>query len=336
MNTLIGLLLVTLAGTLNGSFALPMKGILRWEWENTWLAYAFVGMIVLPGLITILYVPQIPNIYAEVEGMVLLKTGLFGLGWGTGSVMFGLALYLLGFSLGYTIVIGGISTFGALIPYLITDAAHRTTEKSLILISALILSIVGIALCAYAGRIKMRGEDNGRPADFRLGLVVAIFAGLLSSMLNFAFHFGSPITEAAYRHLGGSASDFLVNHPVWFIALGAGFVPFLIYCTYLFIRNGSLRLYARAHRGKNWLFAFLMAVLWLSCIIVYGIGANRIGALGTSLGWIILMSLTVVVGNLWGFVTGEWKQAPGKAVRLMLLGIILLLFSVTAAALSGS
>ena len=34
----IGILLLILAGAMNGSFTLPMKFTKKWAWENTWLA----------------------------------------------------------------------------------------------------------------------------------------------------------------------------------------------------------------------------------------------------------------------------------------------------------
>ena len=34
----IGILLLILAGAMNGSFTLPMKFTRKWAWENTWLA----------------------------------------------------------------------------------------------------------------------------------------------------------------------------------------------------------------------------------------------------------------------------------------------------------
>lgn len=45
----LGLALVIFGGMLNGSFALPMKRMPVWKWENTWLVYTLIGMVVGPG-----------------------------------------------------------------------------------------------------------------------------------------------------------------------------------------------------------------------------------------------------------------------------------------------
>ncbi len=77
-----------------------------------------------------------------------------------------------------------------------------------------------------------------------------------------------------------------------------------------------------------------MGGLWFSCISLYGAGVANLGKLGATIGWLILMSFTVIVGNLWGIFTGEWKDAPQKAKRKMITGLIILFSSVVLVAVS--
>ncbi len=46
-----GLTLVFAGGLLNGSFAAPMKRLSVWRWENIWLVYSIVGLLILPWAI---------------------------------------------------------------------------------------------------------------------------------------------------------------------------------------------------------------------------------------------------------------------------------------------
>ena len=39
-----GILLLVLAGAMNGSFTLPMKFTGKWAWENTWLAWTIFAL----------------------------------------------------------------------------------------------------------------------------------------------------------------------------------------------------------------------------------------------------------------------------------------------------
>lgn len=51
VNFQLGILLVLIAGTLNGMFALPMKLNKNWTWENNWSSFSllFCGIIIYGG-----------------------------------------------------------------------------------------------------------------------------------------------------------------------------------------------------------------------------------------------------------------------------------------------
>jgi L-rhamnose-H+ transport protein len=53
------------------------------------------------------------------------------------------------------------------------------------------------------------------------------------------------------------------------------------------------------------------------------------GDLGGSAGWGLYMGMVIIVSNVWGFVTGEWRGVHGAPVRLMISGIILLLIAIS-------
>jgi len=63
---------------------------------------------------------------------------------------------------------------------------------------------------------------------------------------------------------------------------------------------------------------------------LYGVGARRMGALGVSLGWAILMSTMVLVANLLGLLSGEWQGAPPGSRRRLFQGLGLLLIAIAA------
>ncbi|HLW81082.1 MAG TPA: hypothetical protein VKS20_03475 [Candidatus Acidoferrales bacterium] len=43
MSPLTAIFLLVVAGTMNGSFTLPMKFTRQWVWENTWLTTVPIG-----------------------------------------------------------------------------------------------------------------------------------------------------------------------------------------------------------------------------------------------------------------------------------------------------
>jgi L-rhamnose-H+ transport protein len=61
--------------------------------------------------------------------------------------------------------------------------------------------------------------------------------------------------------------------------------------------------------------------MWLAGIFLYGMGAIRLGKMGSSIGWALVMSFMVVVANLWGISTGEWSGADRRPLRVMITGL---------------
>ncbi len=71
-----------------------------------------------------------------------------------------------------------------------------------------------------------------------------------------------------------------------------------------------------------------MGVMWMAGIGLYGAGARKLGPLGASLGWGILMAGMVLVANAFGLATGEWEKAPAAARRQLGYGILLLVLAI--------
>src|SRR6266571_7576040 len=72
-----GLAAVVLAGVLQGLFAVPMKYAPRWNYENIWLIFSLVGMVVLPWMLTTATVPHLREVYSLTPMSVLVRIGLW-------------------------------------------------------------------------------------------------------------------------------------------------------------------------------------------------------------------------------------------------------------------
>ena len=98
-----GIGMVTLAGILQGSFAVPMKRMSAWRWENSWLVFALFGLIVFPWIINFATVPNVTSVYAAASTSTLVKVLVFGLLWGVGATLFGLGISRVGMALGFAL-----------------------------------------------------------------------------------------------------------------------------------------------------------------------------------------------------------------------------------------
>jgi L-rhamnose-H+ transport protein len=334
MGLFIGLTSSLVAGVLNGSFAAPMKKISNWEWENTWFIYALVALLILPFSLAYISVPGLGGIYAQIDNSVIFMTLLTGFLYGIGSVTFGLGLHLAGLSLGYSLMIGLISVTGSLVPMLIISPESVFTTGGFILLSAMAVSVIGVIFCGKAGAMRAKSQLNGESrlkVPFKVAFTVCAISGIFSSMLNISLVMGLPIAEKAQLNMTGILSSFRAYNAVWLITLSGAVIPYLLYCVFLFVKNKSVKKYKV--NSANFFRSGLMGLLWFSCIFLYGAGASNLGKLGITIGWLILMAFTVIVGNLWGFFTGEWDNAPLKAKKKMITGLLILLSSVVLVAI---
>ena len=117
-----GIFLSLLGGVLNGSFYAPAKRMPLWRWENTWLIYSLSATLVIPWAFAFGAIPHLLRVYHETSWGVLLMIAIFGLGWGVGSVFFGLGVDMVGLALAYGVILGIIAIVGAGVPVLVTES----------------------------------------------------------------------------------------------------------------------------------------------------------------------------------------------------------------------
>lgn len=340
MDRTVGLAWILLAGITQGSFILPMKFVRRWKWEHLWLVYSVVAFFVLPLVTAFATVPQLWRVYGEAPTGVLWMTGLFGTGWGAGSVFFGLGVDALGMALGFSIMTGMYTALGALVPLIVLTPQLLWTRNGLLVIAGNAVTIVGVVVCAIAGDLRdkqfgtvVAGRSLNPRVPFSIGLSICVAAGVLSGMLNFSYAFGAPIADAACR-LGATKEGGL--NALWLVAIPAGGILNVGYCLYLLRRRKSWSVLWRKTFPLDWVNACIMAGLWTGSIILYGRGANNLGPLGPSLGWSLWNAILIITTVACGLLTREWNGARGRPLRLLLIGIGILLAATALLGLGGA
>jgi L-rhamnose-H+ transport protein len=324
---LVGIGLVIGAGLLNGSFAAPLKRMAAWRWENSWLIFATTGLIIFPWIITLLTVPHIRGVYSGASAATLWKVVLFGIAWGVGATLFGIGISRVGMALGFAIILGITASFGSLFPLAVLHPEELHSRRGEALMLGTVIMIGGLLLLALAGKRRERdaGESGTARSGFFLGLVICIFSGLFSSMLNFSFVFGD---EIRVRALAAGASNSMAANPIWSLTVTGGFLSNLIYCVYLLNKNKTWGVYREGTPSTYWLLGGLMGLLWYGGTVTYGMGAASLGKLGGIVGWPVFMTLDIIVGIFWGAVSGEWKQASRRAVAYCWAGVAVLLLAI--------
>ena len=327
--TTAGVMLLIVAGITNASFSLPMKFTRKWAWENTWVVWSVLALIVLPVIMTIATVPSLGSVYRQGGGRIVSEVALFGAGWGVAQVLFGLAIDAIGIALAFSIVLGLSAALGSLIPLVWLHADKILSPAGYANMAGVVLVIAGVSTCAVAGRMRERMQAPTRAENHKSsaarGLTIAIVSGICAALMNFGVAFGGPLISAAVT--AGAKPQWTIN-AVWLPLMIAGAIPNVIYCILLLGRNGTSDKFRTDETGFYWPLAFVMALFWFGSTLLYGMASTKLGTLGPVVGWPLFMSLIVITASMLGIATGEWKNTGKKPLRIQLTGVFILIIAV--------
>lgn len=208
MNPLLGVVFHWLGGLASGSFYVPFRGVKRWSWETAWLVAGVFSWLVAPWFFALLNTTDVITVLKETPGSVWFYAYLFGLLWGFGGLTFGLTMRYLGMSLGMAVALGYCTVFGTLIPPIFKGEFHSKLiepESGRWVLLGLVVCVAGIVVTALAGRLKEGEMDEEQKKntvkefDFKKGILVATFSGIMSACFAFGLSAGDKIREITYK-----------------------------------------------------------------------------------------------------------------------------------------
>ena len=316
-----------------------MKRFAPLAWEAYWLIFSIAGMLVIPAVWATATVPHPWAAIGAVEGSLVLNVMLCGACWGVGAIMFGMAVNYVGMSLTNGIAMGLAAAVGSLVPF-VHKANLAADRATLMVLMGNLVMVIGVGIATWAGIDRDRLQAaRGKPIAgiqmgrlFWLGLLFCILSGVASAMLNIGNVAAGPITKAAIR-LGGDLTtgaqlslERNASIMPWVVIFWGGAIINVIYVAFLLIKNKSYPTYRTQGAAKGVFWALATAVLWFFALACYGQGASLMGSLGSVVGWPMFLALALVVSNVWGILTGEWKDAP-RPLATMLAGSAVLVAS---------
>ncbi len=335
MNSLTALGMIALGSIGAASFYVPFKRVKKWSWESYWLSQGVAAWLIAPWIFALLTVPSgsLLSILGEAPSSAKWLAVFFGMLWGIGGLTFGLSIRYLGVALGQSIALGFCAAFGTLIPPIVAGENLLASSTGILILTGVAICIAGIIIIGYAGALKSKGmsDEERREAvkEFALkkGLIIAVFAGIMSAAFSYGFEAGKPIDQVALQK--GINPLYQSNPTMIFILLG-GFITNLIYCVYLNIKNKTYTDYTQTSAGvwaNNLFFTFLAGLLWFLQFHFYGMGKSLLTGGMAPFSWSILMALNIALSNVWGIILNEWKGTKLKTRLVLALGIIVLIAS---------
>ncbi|HOX58811.1 MAG TPA: L-rhamnose/proton symporter RhaT [Candidatus Paceibacterota bacterium] len=358
-NPALGVVIFALGGLAGAVFYLPFKKVKNWAWESYWFIYAVAGLIVVPWVLALITSPNVTSVLKQAPGKELWYCYLCGAAWGVGGLTWGLMIRYLGVGLGLAIGCGLCAAAGTLIPPIIkpwlnavvagaplpsllegVKNLHGTPAANMSLIGVGI-SLLGIILVGMAGMSKEKElpEEQKRKAvaeyNFKLGLVVAIFSGLMSSALGMGLQGGGTI-EALAQTTEPATPVAWKGMPVLVVALLGGFTVNALWCLFLNVKNKTTGDYTKSGTPllANLMFAGLAGAIWCSQFICFKTGEPQMGAT-SYIGWSVLMASAILFSTLLGIFLGEWSGTSGRTQGFLAIGLIFLLGSAVVAGYSG-
>jgi len=332
-----GIVIFMLGGLAGAIFYLPFKKVKGWAWESYWLVYAVFGLVLVPWFLALTTSPNVLSVLKAAPTSELIYCFLCGAAWGFGGLTWGLMIRYLGIGLGLAMGAGLTSAAGTLIPPMLKGSAAITamftTPGGIVSVVSAVVSLAGIVFVGMAGRSKELelSEEQKRTAvaefNFRKGMLVAIFSGLMSSAMSFGLQ-GAPSIQAAALVTKPETSIIWAGMPVLVVVLLGGFVVNFIWCLFLNVKNRT----AKDYVGKtipilpNLIFAAIAGAIWCSQFIFFKVADTKIGPYAFA-GWTVLMSSAILFSSLLGIMLGEWRGVSGRTQKLLVAGLATLVVS---------
>ena len=314
---------VVLSGLLNGSFAVPLKTTRVWRFNHIWTIHSLLAMGVIPWIVVMVEVPRWNDLLTRVPLRGWLMLIAWGVLFGIASLLYGIAVDLLGIALGFAIQLGLSIVLGALLPLLWAGAFQLRSRGDWFFIVGLALMVLGVILCAQAGGSKGQSGSSSTKR-FRLGLIIAIVGGVLAPTLNFGIQYGTALLSRA----GGA--QYKQGFPVeiylaWAVFLSSAALVQAGYCFARVVHEHTTGVFGAGMLTRDALEVPAMSLLWISSVFLYGRSAFALGPLGNSFGWPVFVAFIILTSNAWGVLLGEWREAPRAAFHRMLAGSVILI-----------
>jgi len=342
-NLTLGFLFLVIGAVCGGSFGLPSKFVKKdTPWEVLWGPFFFFVTILIPTVVAPSVVTNLGGVYSEAGMDTMVKVLAFGLLWGLGSMTLGKAFAFIGLSLAYALNYGAQIITGSVITMAIAKPEAFTTDYGAVILAGVAILLAGVVICAWAAILKERGTKKGEPAvegeapaaespRMAIGVLIGVLSGVLCACWAIASVYAGPIGAAASKTSPDWASSWAFTATI----LWGGAISACLYCALQLTKNKTWGHLTKPGIGKTLGLALAMAVLHDAAVFFFGLAWINMGDLGVSVGYAAFMSFAIIVGNIHGFRTGEWKGAPKDSVKWIAAGLVALVIGVSVLAVGN-
>lgn len=332
-NPILGTAIHAIGGASAACCYLPFEKIKKWSYESFWIVQALFAWLIVPIIVGYLTVPGLWEIYQNAPTQALIVPIILGALYGFGGMAFGYCIREIGYSLTYTFSIGISAIVGTIVPLLLTNSlvAKFTQSGGGIFFLGMMISFIGLLFCAWAGYRKERdlaaNGDSETHFNMKKGLILTIFAGILSGIFGVALFYAQPIAAMAAAngagHYQANAAQILpsvgclVTNLIWFIVKS--------------YKQGTLsELAPSKEQGKSYGVNLLLSAsagsMWYLQFLFLGMANVYMGEFEFA-GWGLHMFMLIFFSFIIGLMMKEWKGTSKRTFSLLILALFILMIS---------
>lgn len=331
-----GIIWAIAAGVMLGLYALPEKFTKDFEFENTWGMMFFINLLIVPLLAGFVLVGDFTSVLAAIPSAILLKMAFASLLWGVGVMMWGKAIDYIGLSLGFSIFIGTVILVGSLLPFLVDGLPPNNVFFTIL--GGIAVVLLGVLFNGRAGLVREADEaakkdQVSEKKSVGTGISIAVIGGLLATGFSYANAAGRPIIHEASQAAGNP--EWVTAVVVIFVIYVAGALFVIPYFIYQLSQKSLWSKFKTSNIFNNIGMTTTMAVLNFAASAAFAFAAFQLGQAGNTVGYAIFNTVCVAVAIISGLVTGEWKNASGKATRFLYTGLAAMVVGVIVIALGN-
>ena len=342
-NPALGIFIFVMGGLAGAVFYLPLKKVKSWAWECYWLFWALFALLIVPIALALITSPNTFSVLKAAPGKELLYCYLCGAAWGFGGLTWGLMIRYLGVGLGLAMGCGRCSAAGTIVPKILKGEFGELFQSNAGICSfcGVLVSLLGIVLVGMAGMSKEKElpEEEKKKSvaeyNFKKGMLVALFSGLMSAALGFGLVGGPTIEKLALTTQPVTPLAW-AGMPVLVIALLGGFTVNFLWCLFLNAKNKTFGDYTKkgAPIVPNVIFGAIAGAIWVCQFVAFKTGEPQMGS-QSYVGWAVLMASSIMFSGALGLILGEWKGTSSRTRGLLGLGLVVLLGSAVLSGYSG-
>ncbi len=341
----VGLLLILLAAVAGGAFGYQYRAMRKYTVENTSLLSMFVATVPVPLIACSILLPGWSHAIAQAGFKTNAIVFAFGFCWGLGAITYAYGFNILGMALAASLLKGITVAVGSGGP-LIRHWDYIPSNARTVTIIGLSILVAGTAFAGKAGIMREREDRDStstsalelisptnllqppspvKPSSniFLIGLAMCLVSGVISACANLGYDRGDAIQNAmvaqAHTQLAWKAT--LIR---WMPMYWGGISALLIFMGGAMFFSGTWRNYFVAGSRRDFTISTSMGFVHFLAQIPYGIGAYYLGRLGTTVGWGMNIGMALIVAASIGLLTGEWRKASFRALRVLYISIAIL------------